>query len=123
MGGVAASEDVFRAVADPTRRALLELLSQAEHTAGDLARPFRMSQPAISQHLRILRQARLVRSRRIGRLRLYRLNPKPLQTLHAWASQFKVFADPSGRVWAFAKAAETHVAAEPQEGPPAHSRK
>ena len=59
-----------------------------------LAQPFRMSQPAISQHLRVLRQAGLVRQRQAGRQRLYRLDPRPLRQVHAWAAHH--VTDPSG---------------------------
>lgn len=100
MGGVAASSDVFRAVADPTRRALLDLLRVSDRTVGEITSRFPMTQPAISQHLQILRQAGLVRPRRIGRQRLYRINPKPLHKVFNWAAQYKMFSDPSGHIWA-----------------------
>ena len=74
MGGVPTSADVFRAVADPTRRALLDLLRESDRSVRELRGPFRMSQPAISQHLRILRRAGLVRARQVGRQRLYQIN-------------------------------------------------
>ena len=94
--------DVFRAVADPTRRAILNLLRDAQHSAEDLGRPFRVSQPAISQHLRVLRRAGLVRGQRAGRRCVYRLNPKPLEELYDWVTQFREIADPSGHVWRIA---------------------
>ena len=94
--------DVFRAVADPTRRAILNLLRDAEHSAEDLGRPFRVSQPAISQHLRVLRRAGLVRGQKAGRKCVYRLNPKPLDELYDWVTQFREIADPSGHVWRIA---------------------
>jgi DNA-binding transcriptional ArsR family regulator len=98
MGGVSASSDVFRAVADPTRRALLDMLRDArDRSASELARPFRMSRPAIAQHMRILRHAGLVRCRRAGRLQLYRLNAKPIHEVYAWAARY--VTDPSGHVW------------------------
>ncbi len=95
MGGVAASADVFRALADPTRRALLLPPQRADRTVSELARPFRMSQPAISQRLRILRRAGLVRPRRVGRQRLYRVNPKSLQQVYDWAASYQQFTDPA----------------------------
>jgi DNA-binding transcriptional ArsR family regulator len=90
---------VFGAVADPTRRALLLLLATAERPVTEMSAPFRMSQPAISQHLRVLRRAGLVRSRPAGRRRLYRLQAGPLRELLAWADQFRHLLDPGGHVW------------------------
>lgn len=76
--------DVFKAIADPTRRAMLHRLRGGEMTVTELARPFRMSLPAISQHLRVLRDVRLVRSRRVGRQRRYRADPRPLRAVAKW---------------------------------------
>ncbi len=101
MGTVTASADVFRALADPTRRALLVLLRDADRTVVQLRGPFRISQPAISQHLKILRDVGLVHSRRDGRRRLYRLNPKPIEQVYKWAAEFERIADPFGHVWSF----------------------
>ena len=64
--------DVFRAIADPTRRAVLELLRGGDQSVSEVMEPFRISQPAVSQHLRVLRDAGLVRVRNVGRERLYR---------------------------------------------------
>ena len=101
---VAPSIDVFRAVADPTRRALLDRLRDAEQSVTDLAGPFRMTQPAISQHLRILRHAGLVRARKVGRHRVYRLDARPLRDVFAWASLYRdLFTDPSGHAWRITK--------------------
>jgi DNA-binding transcriptional ArsR family regulator len=97
MGVAASHADVFRAIADPTRRALLELLHGADCSVVELTKPFRMTRPAVSQHLRVLRQAGLVRAKRVGRERRYRLDPKPLHEVHAWAARFVV--DPFGHVW------------------------
>jgi len=99
VSGVSASSDAFRAVADPTRRALLERLRESECTVKELGRPFRVSQPAISQHLRILTQAGLVKSRRSGRERRYRLNAKPLAEVYRWAARFVEVRDPFGHAW------------------------
>ena len=100
--GTREAADIFRAVADPTRRAILNLLRDAERSAEDLGRPFRVSQPAISQHLRVLRGAGLVRSQKSGRKCVYRLNPKPLDELYDWVKQFREIADPSGHIWRIA---------------------
>jgi len=90
-GRPAAFADVFRAVADPTRRDVLDLLRASDHTALELAAPFRLSQPAVSQHLRVLREAGLVRVRKSGRQRVYRLDATPLRELYDWAGHFSRF--------------------------------
>lgn len=83
--------DVFAAVGDPTRRAMLDMLSRGELGAGELARPFRMSRPAISQHLRVLKQAGLVSSRRQGREQIYALCPEPLRDVYDWVEHYRAF--------------------------------
>ena len=72
---------VLVALADPTRRALFERLSRREHSVGDLARQARVSQPAVSQHLRVLRRARLVQERREGTRHYYRASHEGLADL------------------------------------------
>jgi DNA-binding transcriptional ArsR family regulator len=84
-------DDVFYAVADPTRRALLDLLAHGEEPVNSLAERFAMSRPAISQHLALLLKTRLVRARRVGRQRLYRLDAKPLQEIHDWVALYDRF--------------------------------
>ncbi len=86
-----AVEPVFAAVADPTRRAILALVRGRELSAGEVAGCFAVSRPAISRHLRILRQAGLVHERRDSRLRLYSLAPERLQVLDRWLEQYRVF--------------------------------
>jgi DNA-binding transcriptional ArsR family regulator len=81
----------FRALADPTRRAVLDLLRRGSLPAGRIAASFPVSRPAISKHLRLLRHARLVRERREGRRRLYQLNPEPLRAVDAWLDQYRMF--------------------------------
>jgi DNA-binding transcriptional ArsR family regulator len=76
------------AIADPTRRRLLELVRDREVPAGELASEFDVSRPAVSRHLRVLRQAGLVRERREGRLRLYRADPAPLAELRDWLERY-----------------------------------
>ncbi len=83
--------DVFHAIAHPARRAMLVALKDGEHTASDLAEPFRMTFAAISQHLRLLENAELVSVRRDGRHRLYRLNPKPLRDVVSWIDEFAAY--------------------------------
>jgi DNA-binding transcriptional ArsR family regulator len=81
----------FRALADPTRRGVLDLLRRGSLPAGEIARAFPVSRPAISRHLRLLRRARLVRERREGRRRLYQLNPEPLRVVDSWLSNYRLF--------------------------------
>jgi PhnB protein len=98
MSRIAATSDVFRAVADPTRRALLDLLAGADRSAAELAAPFKMSQPAVSQHLRVLRRVGLVHQRRVGRNRVYGIQLQPLQAVFEWAATHQM-RDPVGHVW------------------------
>ena len=81
----------FSALADPTRRAVLDLLRSGTQPAGDIARAFTVSRPAISKHLRILRRAHLVEERREGRHRMYHLNPEPLKAVDSWLNQYREF--------------------------------
>ena len=83
--------DAFRAVADPTRRAVLDLLRRGSLPAGDIARNFTVSRPAISKHLRVLRAAELVREERVGRQRMYRLNAGPLRDIDGWLERYRQF--------------------------------
>jgi DNA-binding transcriptional ArsR family regulator len=85
------AEAVFSALADPTRRAVLDLLRRGSLPAGRIAQAFPVSRPAISKHLRLLRRARLVRERRDGRHRLYHLNPEPLRAVDSWLSRYRMF--------------------------------
>ena len=85
------TEAAFHALADPTRRAVLDLLRQGSQPAGQIARAFPVSRPAISKHLRLLRRAHLVRERRQGRHRFYQLNPEPLRAVDSWLEQYRVF--------------------------------
>jgi DNA-binding transcriptional ArsR family regulator len=83
--------DVFAAIADPTRRRLLDLLGQGARPVNRLAQPFAMTRPAISQHLRILRRAGLVDVRRAGRERHYRLRAARLREVYDWAAHYQRF--------------------------------
>jgi DNA-binding transcriptional ArsR family regulator len=82
---------VFRAVSDPTRRALLDLLAGAERSVSELVAHFEISQPAVSQHLRLLVDAGLARVRRDGRQRLYALDAAPLREVYDWAGHYEQF--------------------------------
>jgi DNA-binding transcriptional ArsR family regulator len=81
----------FNALADPTRRAVLDLLRRGSQPAGQIAQAFPVSRPAVSRHLRLLRRARLVRERRQGRHRVYELNPGPLRVVDTWLSEYRSF--------------------------------
>jgi DNA-binding transcriptional ArsR family regulator len=86
-------DDLFNALADPTRRAILHRLTSGEASAGDLARPFAMSQPAISRHLATLQAAGLVTHRRSGTRRIFRLEPHRLAELDVWLEDFRIAMD------------------------------
>ena len=83
--------DVFHAVSDPTRRAILDRLRKGSAPVNELASGFRTSRPAISRHLRVLRSARLVRENRQGRQRIYQLEPDRIKEIAKWAEQYRVF--------------------------------
>jgi len=83
--------DALAALADPTRRELLAVLAGGERSAGELAGRFPVSRPAISRHLRVLREAGLVTSRSEGKRRLYALDPGPLRELDDWLEPYRQF--------------------------------
>lgn len=85
------TSDVYQAVADPTRRRLLDLLAVAELPVSELAAPFDVSRPAISQHLRVLKDAGLVSERKVGRQRVYRLEAQPLSEIEQWIRRYERF--------------------------------
>jgi DNA-binding transcriptional ArsR family regulator len=82
---------LFRALADPSRRAILERLSRGEAAVKDLTARFQISQPAVSQHLAALRKAGLVAERRDGRLVYYRVLPKGFRPLIDWITHYQAF--------------------------------
>jgi DNA-binding transcriptional ArsR family regulator len=86
-----AAEDVFRAIADPTRRAILDRLRGGPAPVNALAADFSQSRPAISKHLRVLREAQLVAEERAGRERIYALSPRPLQQVAGWIEGYRSF--------------------------------
>jgi DNA-binding transcriptional ArsR family regulator len=86
-----ADQDVFRVIADPTRRAILDRLRAGPAPVNELAADFATSRPAISKHLRVLKQSRLVTEERVGRERLYALRPAPLQKAAAWLEGYRAF--------------------------------
>ena len=83
--------DIFRALADPTRRAIFERLARREMSVSELKAGFDVSQPAISQHLAALRGAGLVADRREGRFTYYRVDPKGLAPLVNWIDCYRAF--------------------------------
>jgi DNA-binding transcriptional ArsR family regulator len=83
----------FRALADPTRRAILAALSRGQASVSELARPHRMSLPAVMKHLRVLQKAGLVTQRKFGRTRRCRLSARPLKRAEAWIGQYRAFWD------------------------------
>jgi DNA-binding transcriptional ArsR family regulator len=97
----------FEALAEPNRRRILDLLREAEQPVGALVTALTLSQPAVSKHLRVLRDAGLVESRVDAQRRLYRIRPAPLQELDAWL-------DPYRRMWAASlDDLDRHLAANP----------
>src|SRR5215475_10979881 len=96
-------ESSFAILAEPNRRAILSLLASSERSVGDIERRLRMPQPAVSKHLRVLREAGFVESTVDAQRRLYRLKPEPFQQFDAWLAQFR-------RIWsAHLDALERHL--------------
>jgi DNA-binding transcriptional ArsR family regulator len=81
----------FGALADPTRRSILQHLAQGERCVTDLAKPHRMSLPAVSKHLRVLERAGLVRRRRCGRMHQLKLEAKPMKEVQQWIEDYRRF--------------------------------
>jgi DNA-binding transcriptional ArsR family regulator len=86
--------DALTALADPTRRRIVELLARRELAVSDIAKDFSISAPAISQHLRTLRQARLLSVRGEAQRRLYRLDPAGFDEIESWLNQVRRFWGP-----------------------------
>ena len=81
----------FAVIAEPNRRAILSLLLSSERSVGELERKLRLSQPSVSKHLRVLREAGFVESRTEAQQRVYRLRPEPLMELDEWLAPFRRF--------------------------------
>jgi DNA-binding transcriptional ArsR family regulator len=97
-------ESVFEIIAEPNRRAILSLLLSSEQSVGEIERQLGMSQPAVSKHLRVLRDAGIVEAEIDAQRRVYRLNPEPLQELDHWLAPFR-------RLWSrHVDALERHLA-------------
>jgi DNA-binding transcriptional ArsR family regulator len=84
-------ESVFEIIAEPNRRAILSLLVSSQQSVGEIERQLRMTQPTVSKHLRVLRDAGFVESTVDAQRRLYRLKPGPFQELDSWLAQFRRF--------------------------------
>jgi DNA-binding transcriptional ArsR family regulator len=84
-------ESSFEIIAEPNRRAILSLLVSSQQSVGEIERQLHMSQPTVSKHLRVLREAGFVESTVDAQRRLYRLKPEPLQELDTWLAQFRRF--------------------------------
>ena len=96
-------EAAFAVIAEPNRRAILSLLASSQRSVGEIERRLRMPQPAVSKHLRVLREAGFVESTVDAQRRLYRLKPEPFREVDAWLDQFR-------RIWsAHLDALERHL--------------
>jgi DNA-binding transcriptional ArsR family regulator len=84
-------ESAFEIVAEPNRRAILSLLVASEQSVGEIERRLKMTQPMVSKHLRVLREAGFVEATVDAQRRLYRLKPEPFQELETWLAQFREF--------------------------------
>jgi len=94
MHNTSPNSDVFAAIADGTRRALLfRLAAEGEKNVSELLEPLSMSQPAVSKHLRCLREAGLVRRRTVGRQRFYEIEGRALRQVYDWVSYFERYWD------------------------------
>ena len=98
------SDVLFRAIAHPARRQILTLLAVSDQSVKELTASFQMSQPAVSQHLRELREAKLVSAQKVGSEQKYRLTATPLKTVFEWCGQYRRFFDPAGHAWGFTSA-------------------
>lgn len=84
-------ESTFGIIAEPNRRAILSLLASSERSVSEIERQLRMSQPSVSKHLRVLREAGFVESRVDAQRRVYRVRPEPLREVDAWLAPFRRF--------------------------------
>jgi DNA-binding transcriptional ArsR family regulator len=91
VGYIKSMESVFDIIAEPNRRAILNLLVASQQSVGEIERQLRMAQPTVSKHLRVLREAGFVESTVDAQRRLYRLKPEPFQELDAWLARFRRF--------------------------------
>lgn len=92
---------VFKATAHPARRNIISLLSESDRSVKELTAAFAMTQPAVSQHLREVKDAELVASEKVGLEQIYKLTGHPLRMVFDWSNEYKRFFDPAGQAWAF----------------------
>ena len=109
-------EDTLHALADPNRRQLLEILLRGEQPVGVLAKRLPIAQSGVSRHLRILREAGLVRARRDGQRRVYSVRPEPLRELSGWLERYRVLWEQ--RLDTFEDVLAQRLAEQAQETPP-----
>jgi len=83
----ASLDDMFSALANPARRAMIEKLARGPSSVSELARPLKMALPSVVQHLQLLERSGLVTSRKVGRVRTYRVEPKRLDSAQAWLAR------------------------------------
>jgi DNA-binding transcriptional ArsR family regulator len=107
-------ESAFTIIAEPSRRAILGLLAASEQSVGDLEEQLHLSQPSVSKHLRVLREAGFVESRVDAQRRLYRLRPEPLMEVDAWLAQFRRYW--SAQVDALERHLDRTTPAPPRKG-------
>lgn len=93
MARAATTTDAFNAVAEPRRRQILDLLAEGELSVSALVERLDVAQPLVSKHLRVLREVGLVNARDDGRRRMYRMDGRPLQDIHAWVSRYQTMWD------------------------------
>jgi DNA-binding transcriptional ArsR family regulator len=91
IGYITGVESIFEIVAEPNRRAILSLLLESQQSVGQIERHLGMPQPAVSKHLRVLREAGFVEATVDAQRRLYRLKPEPLQEIDTWLAPFRRF--------------------------------
>jgi DNA-binding transcriptional ArsR family regulator len=84
-------DSTFAVIAEPSRRAILSLLASSEQSVGDIEEQLKLSQPSVSKHLRVLRDAGFVESRVEAQRRVYRIKPEPLMEIDAWLAPFRRF--------------------------------
>ena len=104
---------VFGALADPTRRAILTRLADSQATVGELARPFRISRPAVSKHLRVLERAGLVQRERDGRISRCELDAGPMRDAARWIDRYRLFWE--GQLESLARYVERREPTESEE--------
>lgn len=118
------TEATFSALADPTRRAVLDLLRKGRQPAGQIAQAFPISRPAISKHLGLLRRSHLVNEQREGRNRYYNLNPEPLKLVDSWLEQYRAFWSASLlNLKAFVETEYAKETAAARRAPPKHAHR